>query len=156
MAKSDARGWQLTVQYAGKRRQLPRRKHVRRWLRAALADRETTAGEVTVRFVGAGEGRRLNAEYRGGDRATNVLSFAYDDAPRLRGDLVLCAPVVRREAKEQCKSLRAHCAHLVVHGMLHLLGYDHEGDAQQAALMEAEERRILAALGHADPYGEQE
>jgi probable rRNA maturation factor len=156
MAKSDARGWHLTVQYAGKRRQLPRRKHVRRWLRAALADRGRTAGEVTVRFVGGDEGRRLNAEYRGGDRATNVLSFAYDDAPRLRGDLVLCAPVVRREANEQGKSLRAHCAHLVVHGMLHLLGYDHEGDAQQAALMEAEERRILAALGHADPYGEQE
>ena len=156
MAKRDARGWQLTVQYAVKRRQLPRRKHVRRWLRVALADRGTTAGEVTVRFVGAGEGRRLNAEYRGRDEATNVLSFAYDDAPRLRGDLVVCAPVVRREADEQGKSLRAHCAHLVVHGMLHLLGYDHEGDAQQAALMEAEERRILAALGHADPYGEQE
>ncbi|EXI74070.1 MAG TPA: rRNA maturation RNase YbeY [Candidatus Accumulibacter phosphatis] len=156
MAKRDARGWQLTVQYAVKRRQLPRRKHVRRWLRVALADRGTTAGEVTVRFVGAGEGRRLNAEYRGRDEATNVLSFAYDDAPRLRGDLVVCAPVVRREADEQGKSLRAHCAHLVVHGMLHLLGYDHEGDAQQAALMEAEERRILAALGHADPYREQE
>ncbi|EXI84863.1 MAG: Endoribonuclease YbeY [Candidatus Accumulibacter sp. BA-94] len=156
MAKRDARGWQLTVQYAVKRHQLPRRKHVRRWLRVALTDRGTTAGEVTVRFVGAGEGRRLNAEYRGGDRPTNVLSFAYDDAPRLRGDLVVCAPVVRREADEQGKSLRAHCAHLVVHGMLHLLGYDHEGDAQQAARMEAEERRILAALGHADPYGEQE
>jgi len=121
-----------------------------------LAGKGGRAGEVTVRFVGMDEGRRLNAEYRGGDQATNVLSFAYDTEPRVRGDLVLCAPVLRREAKEQGKSLRAHCAHLVVHGMLHLLGYEHEGDAQRAELMEAEERRILAALRHADPYGEQE
>lgn len=156
MAKSDARGWRLTVQYAGKRRHLPRRRQVRRWLRAALADTGRQGGEVTVRFVGMGEGRRLNAEYRGGDQATNVLSFAYDDEPRLRGDLVLCTPVLRREADEQGKTLRAHCAHLVVHGMLHLLGYEHEQDAERAALMEAEERRILAALGHADPYGEQD
>ncbi|MCM8613755.1 rRNA maturation RNase YbeY [Accumulibacter sp.] len=156
MAKSDPRGWRLNVQYAVKRRQLPRRGQVRRWLRAAVAGKGRRAGEVTVRFVGMGEGGRLNAEYRSGDRATNVLSFAYDDETRLHGDLVLCAPVLRREAAEQGKTLRAHCAHLVVHGMLHLLGYEHEQDAERAALMEAEERRILATLGHADPYGEQD
>jgi probable rRNA maturation factor len=86
------------------------------------------------------------------DYATNVLSFPYQIEPSVCGDLVLCAPVVVREANEQGKSLAAHCAHLVVHGLLHLQGYDHEASDEQAAEMEGHERRILAALGYADPY----
>ncbi len=136
----------LSVQYAARDAALPTRSEVRRWVRASVPG----AAELTVRFVGAEEGRALNAQYRGKDRATNVLSFPYAAAP-LAGDLALCAPVVLREAQEQGKPAAAHFAHLVVHGMLHLQGYDHENGAD-ARSMEDREREILARLGYPDPY----
>ena len=105
-----------------------------------------------MRFVDADEARRLNRDYRHRDYATNVLSFPYAREPVVCGDLVLCAPVVAREAAEQGKPLEAHYAHLIVHGLLHLQGYDHETSARQAAEMESRERRVLHALGYPDPY----
>ena len=133
----------------------PKKHQIRRWAQAAL-QRDV---DVTVRLVGEAEGRELNANYRGKDYATNVLTFVYDEesgAPALEGapltgDLVLCVPVIVREAGEQGKALDAHFAHLVVHGMLHLQGYDHEVEAD-ADVMEARERDILRSLGYADPY----
>ena len=107
-------------------------------------------GEITVRIVDADEGQRLNREFRGKDYPTNVLTFVYAARP-LAGDVVICAPVVAREAREQGKVVRAHYAHLVVHGLLHLQGHDHERVAE-ALRMEARERRMLAALGFGDPY----
>jgi probable rRNA maturation factor len=140
---------ELAVQYAASRRRLPARSSVASWVRAALAG---CRAQVTVRFVGAAEARRLNRQFRRRDRATNVLSFAYAArGGRLAGDIVLCAPVVAREARDQAKPLRAHYAHLAVHGALHLRGYDHER-ARAAVRMQAEERRILARLGFPDPY----
>ena len=103
-----------------------------------------------MRYVGEAESRRLNRQFRGKDYATNVLSFPYSAKP-LEGDLVICAPVVAREAREQEKALRAHHAHMLVHGLLHLAGLDHE-HGREAERMEARERRILARLGFADPY----
>ncbi|GAB2180981.1 hypothetical protein DLREEDagrD3_12040 [Denitratisoma sp. agr-D3] len=108
--------------------------------------------EVTIRFVGAEEGQALNRDYRGKDYATNVLSFVYETAPKVLGDLVVCLPVVLREAKEQGKTVADHFAHMIVHGILHLHGYDHETGAADAEAMEAKERTILARLGIADPY----
>ncbi len=137
----------FAVQYAVSARTLPTPAALRRWARAALAG----DAAVTLRFVGTREGERLNARFRGGDHATNVLTFVYDDASPLGGDLVLCAPVLRREARLQGKELADHCAHLVVHGMLHLQGYDH-GNARAARVMEARETAILAGLGIPDPY----
>lgn len=137
----------LSVQYATNAEGLPARALVRRWVRAALA----VDAAVTVRFVDAIEGRALNAEYRGKDYATNVLTFVYDDESPRAGDVVLCAPVVRREADAQGKTLAAHYAHLVVHGMLHLQGFDHERPAD-AKVMEARESAILVRLGIPDPY----
>jgi probable rRNA maturation factor len=139
----------LSVQYASNAQELPTRPRVRRWVSAALLDDAT----VTVRFVDSIEGRALNAEYRNRDYPTNVLTFVYDDESPRAGDIVLCAPVVRKEAAEQGKSLAAHYAHLVVHGMLHLQGFDHERPAD-AAHMEAHEIAILAGLGVANPYGD--
>lgn len=124
----------------------------RRWARAAL----TGGGQVTIRLVNADEGQALNRDYRGKDYATNVLSFPYQTEPRLAGDLVICPEVVAREAAEQGKPLAAHYAHLVVHGMLHLQGYDHETGEDDAEIMENEERKILAALGYPDPYCSEE
>jgi probable rRNA maturation factor len=118
--------------------------------RIACAALECDA-EVTLRIVGAREGRTLNRRYRGRDRATNVLTFVYDDDVSLTGDIVLCAPVIAKEARAQRKTLRAHYAHLVIHGMLHLQGYDHERD-DDAARMEAREVALLRALGYEDPY----
>ena len=138
----------LSVQYASNGQDLPTRPQVRRWVKAALLDDAT----VTVRFVDTIEGRALNAEFRGRDYPTNVLTFVYDDDAPRAGDVVLCAPVVRKEADEQGKTLAAHYAHLVVHGMLHLQGYDHER-AADAASMEAREVGILASLGLPNPYG---
>ena len=138
----------MHVQYAVPRTGLPAPRSVRRWALAAL---EQTA-EATVRFVDRREGRTLNRSYRGRDYATNVLTFVYGQQDgALTGDIVLCAPVVAREAAEQRKPLRLHYAHLVVHGMLHLQGYDHEraGDARR---MEAKEIAILAQLGFDNPY----
>ncbi|MCK0506765.1 rRNA maturation RNase YbeY [Aromatoleum anaerobium] len=120
---------------------------IRRWALAALQD----DAEVTVRLVGEAEGRRLNRDYRGKDYATNVLTFVYDESETLAGDLVLCVPVVAREAAEQGKPLEAHFAHLIVHGMLHLQGFDHEAP-DEAEEMEALETRVLATLGYPDPY----
>ena len=139
----------LAVQYPGGKHGAPTRPLLRRWVRAAC----TGPAEVTIRFVGGAEGRRLNRDYRGRDRATNVLSFPYAADPRLTGDLVLCLPVVEREAQDQGKSPEAHFAHLIVHGMLHLQGYDHETGDDDAQRMEAVERDILKALGYPDPYG---
>ena len=138
----------LSVQYPGGREGAPTRPQVRRWVRAACA----IPAEVTVRFVDAGEGRSLNRDYRGKDYATNVLSFPYASGAMLSGDLVLCLPVVASEAAEQDKPVDAHFAHLVVHGMLHLQGYDHETGRTDAERMEALERGILAGLGYPDPY----
>jgi probable rRNA maturation factor len=107
--------------------------------------------EVTLRIVGRTEGRKLNLAYRGRDYATNVLTFIYPDQPTLSGDIVLCAPVVRQEAKAQRIELAAHYAHLVVHGMLHLHGYDHEHD-REARAMERLETEIVTRLGYPDPY----
>ncbi len=120
-----------------------------RWARAALVG----GGEITIRLVDEDEGQALNREYRGKDYATNVLSFPYDSEPRVVGDLVICPSVVAREAAAQNKALAAHYAHLTVHGMLHLQGWDHEND-DDAQAMEDEERTILAALGFSDPYAE--
>lgn len=106
---------------------------------------------MTVRFVDAVAGRDLNARYRGKDYATNVLSFPYSPPPALDGDLVVCADVVRREAREQGKAPEAHFVHLIVHGMLHLQGFDHENEAD-AARMEERETAILARLGYPNPY----
>lgn len=116
------------------------------------------AAQLTVRIVGGEEGEALNRQYRGGDSATNVLSFPFAEPfllqPPLLGDIVICAPVLLTQARQQNKSLRSHWAHLVVHGVLHLLGYDHMDD-EQARLMEKLEIGILAELGFADPYHEQ-
>ncbi len=138
----------LCVQYACEDAALPARPQVRRWVRAALEG----DGEITVRFVEAGEAQALNRDYRGKDYATNVLSFPYAAPPLLTGDLVVCLPVVLGEAGHQGKSVEAHFAHLIVHGMLHIQGYDHETGDDDAARMEAKEREILAGLGYPDPY----
>jgi probable rRNA maturation factor len=135
------------VQAAGTFSGLPALTTLRRWSSAAL-ERDV---RVTLRFVGGREGRALNARYRGRDYATNVLTFVYDDVVPLAGDVVLCVPVLRREARAQGKSFRAHCAHLIVHGMLHLQGYDHRR-AAEARRMETREATVLAHLGYPDPY----
>lgn len=137
----------LSVQYACQREGLPTRDAIRRWARAALIG----GGEVTIRFVDAEEGQTLNRDYRGKDYATNVLSFPYDTEPVVVGDMVICPAVVEREAAEQAKQVEAHYAHLVVHGMLHLQGWDHDDDVEALA-MENKEKEILAALGYPDPY----
>ncbi|HUW38742.1 MAG TPA: rRNA maturation RNase YbeY [Rhodocyclaceae bacterium] len=137
------------MQYACNDAELPSRSQLRRWVRAA----QDGDALVTIRFVAAEEGRRLNRDYRGKDYATNVLSFPYAPPPEMAGDLVLCPQVALAEAEAQGRPGRAHFAHLVVHGMLHLQGYDHETDAD-AASMEAKEREILARLGYPDPYAD--
>jgi len=137
----------LAVQYGVAPTALPAPAALRRWAKAAAEG----AATVTLRFVGKREGQTLNAHFRGKEYATNVLAFAYDGSARIEGDIVLCAPVVREEARAQGKTLADHCAHLVVHGMLHLQGYDHD-TARAARTMEAREITILAALGVADPY----
>jgi probable rRNA maturation factor len=145
-AKSPSLALSLQFADASHRDRLPRHKIVR-WLKAALA----VPAEITVRIVGAEEGRALNRDYRARDYATNVLTFDYQREPLVVADLVLCAPVVAEEARRQGIALEAHYAHLLVHGALHAQGYDHESEAD-AAVMEAEESRIVAALGFGDPY----
>ena len=143
----------LAVQYALPAAGLPARSAFRRWVKAALRG----PAELSLRVVDEAEGRALNRAYRGKDYATNVLSFAYgeiDDGSgslRLSGDVVLCAPVVAAEALAQGKILEAHYAHLTVHGLLHLQGYDHES-APEAIIMERREADILKGLGYDDPY----
>jgi probable rRNA maturation factor len=139
----------LTVQYAIAATTLPALATLRRWARAAL-ERDAT---VTLRFVGTREAMTLNGVFRGKDYATNVLTFVYDQAASLAGDIVLCAPVLRREAKAQGKTFEDHCAHLVVHGMLHLQGYDH-AKPRDARAMEGHESAILAVLRVPDPYAD--
>ena len=146
-------GLSLSLQFARfkgverHRAALPRHR-VARWIRHALdAD-----GEITVRIVDAEEGRRLNREFRGKDYATNVLTFDYAQSPVVMADLVLCAPVVAKEAREQRKTLAAHYAHLLVHGTLHAQGWDHETSDEDAEAMEAREIEILARLGIKNPY----
>jgi probable rRNA maturation factor len=138
----------LSLQFAdpSHRDRLPRHK-VARWIRAALEH----PGEITVRVVDAEEGRTLNREYRRRDYATNVLTFDYSHAPVVHADLILCAPVVAEEAKQQNLPLEAHYAHLLVHGTLHAQGYDHE-KVRDARVMEARESAIVQALGFKDPY----
>lgn len=137
----------LSTQYASKLANLPKPTQFRKWAKAAL--RVDT--EVTIRIVDEDEGRALNLAYRGKDYATNVLTFALTEEPHLMGDIVICAPVVIKEAAEQHKSVEAHFAHLTVHGILHLHGYDHEIEAQ-AELMEGLETAIVIKLGYASPY----
>jgi probable rRNA maturation factor len=144
---SAAPSLSLAVQFAVSSTGLPRPATLRRWCLNAL-ERDAS---VTLRFVGTRESRTLNALFRGKEYATNVLTFVYDDVVPLAGDIVVCVPVLRAEARESEKSVTAHCAHLVIHGMLHLQGYDHERDAD-AARMEARESALLKALGQRDPY----
>ena len=144
-------GFDLSLQQAdGRHRSVLARRWVAKWLRAAL---QGTA-EITVRVVGEEEARALNLAYRQRDYATNVLTFDYQREPQVVADLVLCAPVVEREAGEQGKSLQHHYAHLLVHGALHAQGWDHEGDEAAALAMEQREREILEALGISDPYAD--
>jgi probable rRNA maturation factor len=140
----------LSVQYASRATRLPSQKQLRRWAAAALVQ----DASVTLRIVGKAEGRRLNREFRGKDYATNVLTFAYSDQFPLAGDIILCAPVVREEAQAQGVDLLAHYAHLVVHGVLHLQGFDHER-AAAAEIMESLESEIVTQLGYPDPYAVQ-
>lgn len=137
----------LAVQYAVKPESAPTRAQFKKWALAALEE----DAEVALRIVGADEGRELNRDYRGKDYATNVLTFPLTDDPILMGDIVLCHAVVEKEALEQNKPIEAHYAHLVVHGMLHMQGYDHETD-EEADVMEALETQIVTKLGYADPY----
>ncbi len=146
----------LELQYATNADDLPSPRDLRRWAAAALDGRREES-ELVIRIVDEVEITELNRNYRGKDKPTNVLSFPFEAPPPvvsdLIGDLVVCAPVVAREAAEQGKALDAHWAHMVVHGVLHLLGYDHmePADAQE---MEALERQLLEAMGYDDPYGD--
>ena len=150
---------ELDLQLATEAGNLPDETQLRLWCSTALSQR-TADSELTIRIVDEAEGRELNNEWRGKDYATNVLSFLAEvpdgllDIPLL-GDLVICAGVVEREAGEQGKSCEAHWAHLVIHGCLHLLGYDHIED-EEAEEMEALERQLLASLGYPDPYASDE
>jgi probable rRNA maturation factor len=131
----------------GRHRSVLTRARVARWIRAAL----DAPAEITVRIVDEAEGRALNLGYRKRDHATNVLTFDYQREPVVVADLVLCAPVIEREAREQRKPIEAHYAHLLVHGTLHAQGCDHER-AAEAKKMEAREVELLAALGYSNPY----
>ena len=137
----------MIVQRASRASHIPSDRLLRKWASAVLPP----DAQVTVRFVAEAEGRRLNREFRGRDYATNVLSFPYSRRP-LAGDLVICTPIVAREAKSQGKPTGAHYAHLLVHGCLHLAGMDHERGAAEAARMERREISILRSLGFGNPY----
>lgn len=137
----------IAVQYASATKSLPTEAQFRNWARKAL--RVDT--EIALRIVDEEESRSLNRDYRGKDYATNVLTFPLTEEPHLIGDIMLCAPVILRESSEQHKSADAHFAHLTVHGVLHLHGYDHETEAE-AELMETLETEIITQLGYPDPY----
>lgn len=151
----------LDLQIASKTRELPTRTRILRWLDEALRGREPGSCGLVVRIVDEAESRALNHDYRGKDKPTNVLSFPFEPPPGIPpgrlgdhlGDLVICAPVVAREAAEQGKPPEAHWAHMVIHGVLHLLGHDHQNDAE-ADEMERLERDILQRLGYPDPYAD--
>ena len=143
----------LTLQFGpptglARHRAVLSRARVARWIRQAL----NSDAEITVRIVDEAEGKELNQSYRNMNYATNVLTFDYARAPTVLADLVLCAPVVEREAQEQGKTLEEHYAHLLVHGTLHAQGYEHETNESDALEMEALEVLLLGALGYADPY----
>lgn len=147
MTRTPQRSPKITVQNASTARNVPTAARIRRWARAALA----AEAQVTIRIVGATEGRLLNRSYRRKDYATNVLTFVFRDHAPFAGDIALCAPVITREARAQRKPVAAHYAHMVVHGLLHLQGYDHESE-NDARVMERRERTLLAAFGYPDPY----
>lgn len=151
---NEDKGPRVSVDNASCEPGVPAEAEFRRWIEAALADRRPGT-ELAIRIVDESEGAELNATYRHKQGATNVLSFPAElpaGVPlAVLGDLVICAPVVTREAREQGKPPEAHWAHLVVHGCLHLLGFDHEAETE-AAEMEALERSILARMGYPDPY----
>ena len=138
---------QIAVQNATTARNVPTAARIRQWARAALG----VDAQVTIRIVGQTEGRLLNRSYRRKDYATNVLTFVFRDSAPLEGDIALCAPVITREARAQRKTVAAHYAHMIVHGLLHLQGYDHE-NGNDAAVMEKRERALLARFGYPDPY----
>ncbi|MDD5056754.1 MAG: rRNA maturation RNase YbeY [Sideroxydans sp.] len=144
---TDTHKLSLSVQYASNAKILPTRQQFRRWVKAALEQDV----QMALRIVDEGEGRELNKSYRGKDYATNVLTFVYDDTDELYGDVVICAPVVAREAGEQGKELLAHYAHLTIHAALHLQGYDHE-KKREAEAMEARETALLLKLRYPAPY----
>jgi probable rRNA maturation factor len=144
---SDAHKLSLSVQYASNAKKLPSRQQLRRWVKAALEQDV----HMALRIVDEIEGHALNMSYRGKDYATNVLTFVYDDTDPLYGDVVICAPVVAREAKEQGKDLLAHYAHLTLHAALHLQGYDHE-KKKEAERMEARETALMLKLRYPPPY----
>jgi probable rRNA maturation factor len=137
----------LTVQYASSSLIMPTRHQFRRWVNAAIA----VDAHCTLRVVDESEGQQLNYDFRGKDYATNVLTFAYEDTSPLSGDIVICAPVVEREAAEQGKDVLAHYAHMTIHSVLHLQGYDHENDAD-ASEMEGLETALMVKLGYPAPY----
>jgi len=140
----------LSLQFADKsHRDTLARHKVARWLKASL----DTDAEFAVRIVGEEEGRALNKDFRKKDYATNVLTFDYAQEPVVMADLIICAPVIEREAQEQGKTLEAHYAHMLVHGALHAQGWDHM-KKKEAEAMEAHEREIMAALGFEDPYAD--
>jgi probable rRNA maturation factor len=138
------------------RKGVPLRSSFERWIRAALRGRRSGGATVAVALLDEADARALNRQFRGRDYATNVLSFPHEAIggrhARMLGDLALCPKVIAREAREQRKPLRDHFAHLTVHGVLHLIGYDHERSERDALEMEAIERSVLAKLGIADPY----
>ena len=146
-ARGSRPGLDLSVQVATRSRTVPTPAELRKWIRAALK----SDARITVRLMGLAEARELNRTYRGRDYATNVLTFVFHARPPYEGDLALCAPVVSREARAQGKSVKAHYAHLAVHGALHLQGYRHARE-KDACAMEQLETRILKQLGYPDPY----
>lgn len=145
---------ELDLQYASQSDELPSEDEVNDWVAAALQDRHIEPVALTIRFVDEVESAELNEAYRKKTGPTNVLSFPYEGmalTPALLGDIIICAPVVMREAQEQQKTIKSHWCHMVIHGVLHLLGYDHI-NGQEADEMEAEEVELMAALGYTNPY----
>ncbi|MGA7750407.1 MAG: rRNA maturation RNase YbeY [Gallionella sp.] len=144
---SSSHKFSLAVQYASGAQCLPTRAQFRRWIKVALQHQVS----ITLRIVDEPEGRELNKNFRGKDNVTNVLAFVYDDTEPISGDVVICAPVVEKEAAAQHKNLLAHYAHLTIHATLHLQGYGHDNDAE-AAGMETLETALMLKLHYPDPY----
>lgn len=146
-------GINITVQFISAEPAIPTENELLHWAGSVLG--RSAAGEITIRITDEDESRALNSKWRNIDKPTNVLSFPLDDtgnsSPGLIGDIVICAPVIRQEAVAQDKSLAAHWAHIIIHGILHLMGYDHV-DEKDAEIMEAKETAILKDLGFPDPY----
>jgi probable rRNA maturation factor len=157
LSKTNLMPYQIDIENNSQSQQIPALVELERWISAALATQQLEDAEVSVYIVDEVESQELNAEYRGKDKPTNVLSFPADIPEEvgvpLLGDLVVCAPVVEREAQEQSKSLSAHWAHMLVHGTLHLLGFDHIVD-DDAEVMETLETQIVTGLGYPAPYQE--